>query len=48
MLLHAIAGSTTSTAGVPQGDDIVAGVTVRYGGGVAPALWADAATVRAG
>ena len=26
---------------------IAAGVTVRYGGGVAPAFWADAAAVRA-
>jgi hypothetical protein len=27
---------------------VAAGGTVRYGGGVAPALWADAAAVRAG
>jgi hypothetical protein len=41
-------------AGVPQGDDIAAGapqggdITVRNGGGVAPVLWANVATVLKG
>ena len=30
----------------PKEDDIAAAVAVRYGGGVAPAFWADAAAIR--
>ena len=45
--------TNTRMAGVPQGDDIAAGapqggdITVRYGGGIAPVLWADDVAVRA-
>ena len=33
------------TAAAPQGDDIATRVTVRYGGGIAPVLWADVVIV---
>jgi hypothetical protein len=43
-----IRGWSLGAAGVPQGDNIAAGVTVRYGGGIAPVFWADVVAVRAG